>query len=641
MRLLPFREATSGGLRLLSADSYGHLRRATSVARNFPRVPVFDPYLNHPDGAVWIWPPAFDLLIGGISRALFGPLVKQEQVAWVAASLPPILGALHIFPLLSLASRVLSRRRAFLSACAYAVLPCAAVWSEFGHADHHVAEVLILLLAMDTAVRATAKDRRPLRIALAGLALAATLLTWQGAVFVVALMLPWAVLVIGEGGVLLGAVATVMTALATAWMLGGDVAPFSFVSFGWFQPAFVASLTLAASLWALFNLRRSSNRKLLIAIGILATILAIAIVPNLGRIASAALRGGSHLGTRNTVEGQDDFVEGGYLSYPAEMLRLISECRPLLDGPKFPALRRAVETLSPGFLLLPLALLLWIRRGLPRLGEWKRPRGMREAGHLLFAIFGCAILLMSLAQRRNAYYLAIFVCLALGDGLGRLARPLPRRFRPLLFFACLCAVLLPGWRSLAAMAAYAEAPGRDFLSLLERIEKNDPPGVDPATRPAPKPGDVDGVMNPWSAGHMVTALVRRPSAADPFAYGWRRHCRLLTTPDEREAESILRGARCRYLVTANLRHVLPSYARAVGNGGLEPERMFAVRVHESTVRSPFAFLELALESDYGDRLPNGRILASYRVWKVTQATSSSASPAVAQPEAGVSSPGTP
>ncbi|MCM3876845.1 MAG: hypothetical protein NEA02_10540, partial [Thermoanaerobaculia bacterium] len=64
LRLAPFPDATAGGWRLLSPDCYGHLRRTVSVARNFPRVPFHDAYLNHPEGGVFIWPPAVDLHAG-------------------------------------------------------------------------------------------------------------------------------------------------------------------------------------------------------------------------------------------------------------------------------------------------------------------------------------------------------------------------------------------------------------------------------------------------------------------------------------------------------------------------------------------------------------------------------------------------
>src|SRR5512144_942897 len=145
-RLLPLRAATAGGLRLLSPDCYGHLRRTFSDPRHFSQVPTFDPTLDYPNGAVWIWAPSFDLLVGGAARMLRGRGVTMEDVAFTGAFLAPLLGALHVLPLFAFARRVLSRRRARLAAAAYAVLPGAVLWGCFGHVDHHVAEALVLLL---------------------------------------------------------------------------------------------------------------------------------------------------------------------------------------------------------------------------------------------------------------------------------------------------------------------------------------------------------------------------------------------------------------------------------------------------------------------------------------------------------------
>ncbi|HEX2798290.1 MAG TPA: hypothetical protein VHQ44_01335, partial [Thermoanaerobaculia bacterium] len=142
LRLAPFPDATSRGWRLLSPDCYGHLRRTVSVARNFPRVPYRDPYLNHPDGGVFIWPPAFDLVAGGAARVLFGRGATTEEVLRVAATLPALLGALQVLPLFAVARRAFGRRRARIATAAYVALPAAVLWGSFGHFDHHVAEAL-------------------------------------------------------------------------------------------------------------------------------------------------------------------------------------------------------------------------------------------------------------------------------------------------------------------------------------------------------------------------------------------------------------------------------------------------------------------------------------------------------------------
>jgi hypothetical protein len=117
-------------------------------------------------------------------------------------------------------------------------------------------------------------------------------------------------------------------------------------------------------------------------------------------------------------------------------------------------------------------------------------------------------------------------------------------------------------------------------------------------------------------GHFVTALAERPAAADPFVYGWRRQARLFTAADDAEAREILLGARCRYLVTTDLRSVLPRYAMAAGRAPAPPERMFAVRVHESADYRPVPFLVRVLESRTAARAPDGRLVPRFRVFRV-------------------------
>ena len=119
----PFPAATTDGLRLVSPDCYAHLRRSTAVARRFPGVPVRDAWLNHPEGGVFIWPPAFDLLVGGTARLAYGSDATQTEVARVLATLPPLLGALHVVPLFLLVRRVLSRRRAAPVSYTHLTLP--------------------------------------------------------------------------------------------------------------------------------------------------------------------------------------------------------------------------------------------------------------------------------------------------------------------------------------------------------------------------------------------------------------------------------------------------------------------------------------------------------------------------------------
>jgi hypothetical protein len=228
---------------------------------------------------------------------------------------------------------------------------------------------------------------------------------------------------------------------------------------------------------------------------------------------------------------------------------------------------------------------------------------------------------MALFQQRNVYYLALFAALALAEAAARIApRRASGRLRTALPIAlALVLVVAPGAPYLARSFAFAAAPGYDVLDLFARLRELDPPPVDPSDVPPPAPGSIPGVMPPWSAGHFVTALAGRPSAADPFVYGWRRQCRLFTATDDAEALAILTAARCRYLVTADLVPLLPAYAAAAGRSPAPTGAMFVRRVHESDARSPVPVLERVLDSRTGTLRPDGSFQPRFRVFRVRTA----------------------
>jgi asparagine N-glycosylation enzyme membrane subunit Stt3 len=261
---------------------------------------------------------------------------------------------------------------------------------------------------------------------------------------------------------------------------------------------------------------------------------------------------------------------------------------------------------------VPVAAFLWLG------AAFRRPLRPRAAARLLLAFFGAAVFAMALFQQRNVYYLAIFAALALAELLARIApRRIPRRARtalPIALAACL--VVLPGVPYLARALAFADGPGYDVLDLFARLRALDPPPVDPSVVPPPVPGAIPGVMPPWSAGHFVTAIALRPSAADPFVYGWRRQCRLFTATEDAEALAILSAAKCRYLVTTDLTPLLPAYAVAAGRPPAPTAKMFARRVHESDAASPARFLERVLDSRTGGRRADGTFQPRFRIFRV-------------------------
>ena len=589
LRLVTLPALTQDGLRLLSADDYGHLRRAAATVHDFPRVPVFDPYLNHPQGGIWIWPPLFDLAIAAPARLLFGSGASAGQVALVAAWLPPLLGALALLPLFALARSAFDSTIARLAAFLYALLPGAIAWSDFGHPDQHVAEALAFLavLAAFAGLVSSAEEggARGRRILSAGMALALAVLVWQGSVFLAP--------VLGGAAFLAGHCRSCGWALAVA---SAVVAPFglflpgpvTYVSFGAFQPLFLrlcaALLLLASSGWP--------GRIVSIAVAIVAA----AAWPPIAN-------GLRHLALRTAPPVAEAIQDGGYLSYPAEWLRLIAEYRPLLAG----GLGPPIGQLSGGILLLPLVVFFWARL------IWRRRPGWER--FLLLSVTTLTILAMALLQRRYVYYLAPLVALALAwlaVAVGRSRRG------PLLGAAVLIACLLPCATPLIELTTAPGAPGRDLLLTLARLAALDPPPGDPLRPDSVRPGEVEGVMAPWSLGHTVALLTGRPAAADNFGYGFHRQARLLSAPPQEDgaAYRMLQASRCRYLVTTDLRPVLPAYAAAAGRSGLPVEAMLAVRVHESDSVQPLPFLRLVLVSETAWPAPDGRLVPRWKIFRV-------------------------
>ncbi len=169
---------------------------------------------------------------------------------------------------------------------------------------------------------------------------------------------------------------------------------------------------------------------------------------------------------------------------------------------------------------------------------WRSSSGDGDAAdRRLLALFGGVLLLMNLSQQRNVYYLAPFAALAVAEALARIAPRGALRPAGAALAAAALLVALPGLPHYARVVRYAGGPGdRPRGDAPAPSRDLEPPPADPAALPQPAPGSVDGVFGPWSAGHFVTALTGYPAAADPFGYGWRRQARLFTTTDDDEAE---------------------------------------------------------------------------------------------------------
>ena len=80
------------------SDAYCHLLRVQSAIQNFPKLPLFEPFLNFPHGTHHFWPPVFDYLTAVLCLILGLGFPSVKLIEWICALLPPIIGAVTIFP---------------------------------------------------------------------------------------------------------------------------------------------------------------------------------------------------------------------------------------------------------------------------------------------------------------------------------------------------------------------------------------------------------------------------------------------------------------------------------------------------------------------------------------------------------------
>src|SRR6266545_6825973 len=261
LRLSTRKQLTAGGrARALTSDDNYHLRRARFAAAHYPRTIIFDPLMNFPRGGVAIWPPLFDVALATPARLFHGAGASPDQVERGALWVPVAFAAGAILFAGLLGRLVAGQAAGVVLALFVAVSPGHILWTQYGHTDQHVAESFFGLLVLWLFLRSrdvfplSPRERDGVRgqlIAelLTGLALALAVLAWQGAIFwgaIIALSLLLEAVATRESvlrpAILILGVAALVTAPATALWLGGARPPLTYISFGFFQPLFLAAL---------------------------------------------------------------------------------------------------------------------------------------------------------------------------------------------------------------------------------------------------------------------------------------------------------------------------------------------------------------------------------------------------------------
>ncbi|HEY6931744.1 MAG TPA: STT3 domain-containing protein [Thermoanaerobaculia bacterium] len=570
LRLTTRTQLTWGGrVHALTSDDNYHLRRARFALSHYPRTILFDPLMNFPDGGVPIWPPLFDVALATPTRVLHGADAPPGELEREAASVPLFFAAGAILFAGLLGRQIFGDAGGVAVALFVAVCPGHILWTQYGHADQHVAESFFGLLVLWLFVRSrdeTRPEAKALSEIAAGTALALSVLAWQGAIYwgaIIALCLFLEALRTRESqlgaSIRLLALAAAVSGLATLAWLGGFRPPLTYISFGLFQPLFLAGLaggTILLETGLRAMRKQLSARDLAWRAAVLAAA-AVAVLPFARGLGLGLARGvGYVLG----VSSGELAASSGYVSYPAGWLKGIFEARPLLaDGPAL-----ASRQLSLAFFLTPLAAILWTIRAF---------RNDRAPRHIALAVWGLVTLVLALSQRLNVYYAAPLVAVTLVEVVRLVFRSVGTR-SPAVRVAAAAGtgllVLAPMAAGLRSQVRETYVPGRDLFTTLDWMRSDLPHSIDPydrrfvASPGPPEAGKAAAVLAPWSLGHLILYESGLPVVANNFGYGFTDSILFFLAESEEEALAIARRRGVRWVLATDLVPRLNDYAGYVG-----------------------------------------------------------------------------
>jgi asparagine N-glycosylation enzyme membrane subunit Stt3 len=551
---------------LTSDDNY-HLRRARFAAAHYPKTILFDPLMNFPSGGVPIWPPLFDVALATPTRILHGadatPGTLEHEAAWV-----PLFFAAGAILLAGLLGRqVLGDASGVGAALFVAACPGHILWTQYGHVDQHVAEsffgLLVLWLFVKSRDATAGRIRARLELATGG-ALTLAVLAWQGAIywgaiFALSLFLESLRTRQSQLGATLRvlAVAAVLTGLATLAWLDGFRPAMTYISFGLFQPLFLAALaggTILLETGSRALAGQLSRREIAWRIAALAAA-AAAVLPSARSLWLGLARG---MGYVVGVTSGELSGPSGYISYPKDWLKGIFEARPLLaDGPGL-----AARQLSFAFFLAPLAVMLW---------AFRAKRNEAAGRHIALAIWGAVTLLLTLSQRLNVYYAAPLAALTLAEAVrlgARIGRTRPARAAVAMGVGL--ALAAPMALGIRAQITEVYAPGPDLYATLDWMRRQLPHAVDPydsrllAPHGPPELAASSAVLAPWSLGHLILYESGLPVVANNFGYGFSDSILFFLAETEDDALAIARRRRVKWILATDLVPRLNDYAGFVG-----------------------------------------------------------------------------
>ena len=502
-------------------DDLYHAKRIVYSALRFPGVLDYDPNRG-PSGAFCPWPPLYDLLAGGLARALGArdPAAVLTRVVW----LPPLTMSLTAGLLAAAVARRLGVAAGALAGVLVALSFPLVVVSRLGSIDHHFLEppLLLAVLAALLGVARAAPGGEAVRAGLLfGLALSAALLVQTAFLFTAFVAFTAVFLLFGNAGHRLRAAALGFALAAAAVAAYRATRPAGYPESEWFLGAPHAAALGAAAIGTLaFAVLKGRG-----AGPVLSGALALA----LGGACAAAVPG-----------AVSAFGEGARFFGGDPWLSTIQEFRPLFfDQP--PDVPGDLMRTGGGVLLaLPFAAVAFRRAG----------TGLRVVA--LFTLFYLAAAISSRRFLVAAVPLLAVAAAAVIAELHGAGRAMFARLATLLALGPTCAAAWLWLRSPGPVVPPDAVPMQRVAERLAGWRE--------------KPGRV---LGPWSWGHLFDVRAGRGVIVDNFGASLGRStfdnglAAILLTREERVAE-YCSATGVRFIVLENPLRLLPPQVASLG-----------------------------------------------------------------------------
>jgi dolichyl-diphosphooligosaccharide--protein glycosyltransferase len=574
VRIMPYKAVFGGKtVNFFAQDPYYHARRIQLALFNNGIIPTYDSYCGFPDGIHCFWSNFYDYSILWSGMILSGGKPSIWLLETLTSWAPVIWGILSLIPAYLLIRLIFNKQTAFLSLILISIFPGHIYQTLLGRADHYGADPLFPLFMFYFLIQGISLSDKPFRrelyIFLSGLSLTLSWLVWPGSTIFAGICLGYIVLMswlalsdtsqydssnILKVGILLMGTSFISIFPFCAASYWGKINLFEYDALSWFQLFFLAAsmglFLLLFTLHRIFKLWKINQFK--------AIIFDILVIFLIGVLTSFFLP--------DIFSG---FKSGlGWVAKTDPWLKTITEFQPIFINIGVISWYRPFAFFSYGILLVPILFFLL-------LFSWLRNKQI-NAGKLWFVFYSACMIFLGINQTRFSHFFALIVSTLLAWGLikgweMREAILFPWKkidsCKELIFIGVwllgIYVILKPALTEMRSIPdKYAVVPGV-WKTSLEWMRDNTPP-TEYYLKPYSYPEYT--VLAPWSSGHWINYIARRPSLANGFHVNNTNNkasMSLYLSDNLTETKEILRKKKVRYLFLTDLLPNLQEYAQVL------------------------------------------------------------------------------